>query len=656
MEPTVPTNIKIISESSAIEQIVETVKKSKPGAAPFAFIVGAGFSDGLVPITRDIVHESLPRLDKSFISNNFKTLPPPTPVRFNDILKHQNDEMRRRERHEKEERNRRAISFWKIFIEKNQSNGLGLILTDKGFPENEQLAYQYAFDYDNFKWPFANQEDGHKFLHGLMKPDPPRLNAAHFFLASILGTQPNVISKQGSFKFQAAFSRLIVTTNFDPFLQVALQYANRLYFMSDTPDLKQIDLSEDYMDAIHLVYLHGSIHRHNQADTKQKIREIKEKNATVLAPILKNRAIIVIGYSGWDDVVVKALAACDKFEYGLYWLGRRPRPHEKGIFEILVKSGACYVQIKGADHFMNQLHKQLVHGLPLLDNPIASLRRKLTLVDLHKLDDLEISPVETSLNGVTKIARHIVDKPTFKFAKQIALQGLEIAESAFFKQCEEASIKQLKIQARQENICAEKIKICDKALTIPNLSAEHRVWFLKMRSETLFQFFEHDKAIDDLTQIIDMPNVSNKNRWQARYERGVAFSQEEKIKNPSAALFDLKRIIEEIPDKPDTPKDLQELRTMSLYHIGSILCDIGEHKESISVLTGVIEIFENASDQENLVSALNKLAYVWEQVPDYDEAAKTYDKISKLPWRAPCGRNEDAIRNRNRVLEKKSGF
>jgi hypothetical protein len=142
-----------------------------------------------------------------------------------------------------------------------------------------------------------------------MKPDPPRLNAAHFFLASILGAQPSIIPKKslgktkthGLFKFQSAFSRLILTTNFDPFLQVALQYANRLYFMSDTPDLNlnEKDLSEIQTDAIHLVYLHGSIHRHGQAHTDEEIRKIKETNAEVLAPILKTRAIIVIGYSGW---------------------------------------------------------------------------------------------------------------------------------------------------------------------------------------------------------------------------------------------------------------------------------------------------------------------------------------------------------------------
>jgi hypothetical protein len=63
MKPTVPTNIKTISEGSAIEQIVETVKKSEQGKAPFALIVGAGFTplimtalSGLLQIQKTVIN------------------------------------------------------------------------------------------------------------------------------------------------------------------------------------------------------------------------------------------------------------------------------------------------------------------------------------------------------------------------------------------------------------------------------------------------------------------------------------------------------------------------------------------------------------------------------------------------------------------------
>ena len=651
-----PTDVKILSEDSAIEKIVETVGKSEQGKAPFALVVGAGFSRGLVPITRDIVHKSLPRLDKSFVPNLLK------PASTARTLWGFDKERRRQERHKDEEEKRRAISFWKKFAEENESKGLQIPLSVQGLPLDVQLAYKCAFD-NRSVWPFANPADAHKFLHGIMRSDPPRLNAAHFFLASILGSQPSIVPKESVakdktfslFKFQSAFSRLILTTNFDPFLQIALQYANRLYFMSDTPNLEGKDLSEDQTDAIHLVYLHGSIHRHAQAHTDEQIKQIKEMNAKVLAPILKGRAIIVIGYSGWDDVVVEALAACDKFEHGLYWLGLRTKPFVKGAFglrvpEILEKPGACYVPIKGAGHFMNKLNTRLVYGLPLLDNPIAQLRQKLSRIDLQKLDDLEIGLAEISLNGVTQIAHNIVDKPTVKLAMEIVLQGLEIAEGAFFKQCEEGSIRHLKIQAGRANLCTERINFCDKALTIPNLSIAHQASFLELRSHAFFMSGKFDEGIADLTRIIETPHSPNKNVWQALLNRAMAFWQTEEKRDLVAALADLTRVVEEIPDTPDMPQDLKKLRMECLYCRGCILCDKEEYEKSISDLTSILDKY--SYDSQDSIRILFSRACVFETMGQYENAVKDYSIILQSPYRAPCGQEFEARHHRARVFQK----
>jgi hypothetical protein len=43
--------------------------------------------------------------------------------------------------------------------------------------------------------------------------------------------------------------------------------------------------------------------------SEDSILEIKKKNADKLADILKCHGVIVIGYSGWDDAIVEALAS-----------------------------------------------------------------------------------------------------------------------------------------------------------------------------------------------------------------------------------------------------------------------------------------------------------------------------------------------------------
>lgn len=218
--------VRFISADSAIQQIVGVIKNSETGEAPFVCVVGAGFSAGLVPTTQGIVFNSLPTLDKTFVRIPFQ----PKPFRSPYPGYSRQMENKQQEAHIGEEQKRRAISFWKRFLKENESRCANFTLSDKELPENIPLAYKLAFD-EQSSWPFASKSEAHKFLNKIMRPDVPRLNAALFFLASILGSQPNAvekniksISKNSSlFKFESAFSRLILTTNFDPFLQVALQ-------------------------------------------------------------------------------------------------------------------------------------------------------------------------------------------------------------------------------------------------------------------------------------------------------------------------------------------------------------------------------------------------------------------------------------------------
>jgi tetratricopeptide (TPR) repeat protein len=653
----VSAEIKILSESSAIEQIIETVKKSGLCEAPFTLVVGAGFSQGLVPITRDIVYKNLPTLDESFVPEIFKPSNPRAQFQYDQ-------EKQRQERHENEQIERRAISFWKRFVKENETCGFNVEFSNRGLPLRYDEAYKYAFDARSI-WPFASQADRRKFLRQLMRPEIPRLNAAHFFLASILGSQPDIVVKKdleklkssSLFKFQSGFSRLILTTNFDPFLQIALQFANRLYFMSDTPDLDEEDLSENQTGVIHLVYVHGSIHRHAQANTDDEINKIKERNAKILAPILKTRPVIVIGYSGWDDVIVEALAACEKFEHGLYWLGLRPKPLANVSFglrvpEILQKPGANYVPIKGAGHFMSQLNSHLVQGLPLLDNPIASLQKKIALINLDELGNSEIGISEANLKGVTQITQNIVGKSTFKLAKDLALKGLVAAEDFFLKQCEDGSIGHLQTQAVRANFRSERIENCNKVLAIPNISIIRKSSTLELRADTFFKAGKTDEATADWTQIIEMSDVPNKLVWQALLGRALAIwqktlQQPEENRDFTGAIADLTRVIEENSENPNMPQELRNLRVECFFHRGGVLCDAKKYKESVTDFTSVIET-GGCSNSAFITPARGLFcwAFVREKMSENRKAIDDYTLIIKSPFRAPCGEQSEALSKR----------
>jgi hypothetical protein len=212
-----------------------------------------------------------------------------------------------------------------------------------------------------------------------------------------------------------------------------------LYFTSDTPELGVGDeILDDPTDTIHLVYLHGSIHRRSQAASDENIQALKEKNAQTLAPVLKRHGVIVLGYSGWDDAVVEALAACDRFDHRLYWCGLEPDPLAAGAFgprvsNILRKPAALYVQILGAGRFMAQLCSQLVEGgARLLDNPIGQLRELLDTIDLKELEDLK-PPVSAGSN-IPQLLDIGSSAKVFVRAMQLTLQRLEHAEQVFLRQ------------------------------------------------------------------------------------------------------------------------------------------------------------------------------------------------------------------------------
>ena len=369
-----------LSEDEAVQQIVETVQLADPGDAPFALVVGSGFSHGLVPTAKQLVETSLPIWMRSLRGNGtyreLSSLP-------------------------ESEGHAIAREFWQKFNERNSRRGLKLDLNaNTGLPNNISAAYKAAFD-SQYVGAVGEPAQARRFQRALMRLDQPRLNAAHFLLASLLGVQPGLNRKNDLFQARAALCRLILTTNFDPFLQIALQAVNRLYFMSDTPELGVGDeILDQQADAIHLVYLHGSIHRRLQAASEADINEIRAKNARILAEVLERRGVIVLGYSGWDDAIVEALAECDHFDHRLYWCGREADPLARDAFgpnvpKILCKSTASYVQIGGAGYFMARLYTQLVQGLPrLLDNPIGQVREMLQTIDLTELKSIAAQPAD----------------------------------------------------------------------------------------------------------------------------------------------------------------------------------------------------------------------------------------------------------------------
>jgi tetratricopeptide (TPR) repeat protein len=541
------SEITILPEAKAIDGIVETVQLSEPASAPFALVLGSGFSHGLVPTARELVETSLPLWMKSKCRDEV----------FDQLTKGS-----------PEEHNGAAREFWKRFVERNVDAKVALD-PSTGLPEDYSAAYRAAFN-PKCSGAVGKPAQSRSFQRRLMRLDQPRLNAAHFLLASLLGVQPRKNRKSDLFKAEAAFSRLILTTNFDPFLQTALQAVNRLYFMSDTPYLGVSDeIYDDQTDAIHIVYLHGSIHRRSQIASEEEIRRIKEKNAQTLAPVLKRRGIIVLGYSGWDDAIVEALAACDEFDNLLYWCGRESDPMAKGAFgprvrEILEKETASYVKIQSAGRFMAQLCSRLVDGLPrLLGNPVGQLREMLETIDLSELNSLTPTPSSGSLTSDAMGSGSAQD--VFVGAQKAALERLAQAEKLFIvststpsrsngtpeqRAARTAKARQFLSSARAAStlgLHGEAIKLYTQALELGSLEVNEHAELLLDRGIAFHSTGKITEAQNDWTQLIELPGATVEQRTWALYDRGVTWWQQGE---PDKAIADYTQVIEHSPAAP----------------------------------------------------------------------------------------------------------
>jgi hypothetical protein len=347
--------------------------------AAYALILGAGFSYGVVPLVHELMQETIG--DYYYPDQDQAAIERPASVLRKD-----------------------SARFWTEFNESAAEKELAIVALDgKSLPKNPGAAYQSLFEYEVADVLFARRQreprrksylqrlqelggdhevpeeqraekpnPGERFVKGFLRYvlDPggehgwgstgrSELNPAHIYLASLLEAQ-----QLGRGWQTCAFCRTLLTTNFDTLLQNALQMVNLSYRLTDRPE-KGLDRSDFHSreGPIHLVYVHGSILRHNPASTLDELGSLAGKNIDVLRDYLQSHDVITIGYSGWNDGLMAALRGCDASKHTVYWCDVRPRPSSHVASFLAGRTGgAAYVHLAegGADNLMRALYATLV--------------------------------------------------------------------------------------------------------------------------------------------------------------------------------------------------------------------------------------------------------------------------------------------------------
>lgn len=352
-----------MTSSDFVGRVQRQLQDSPDRRPPCTLIVGSGFSFPLIPTTQQIVHEDLPwwvRCQRRLPSG-------PQPRHFTDDDKADFAEGA----------GEHAAEFWKGVAATDADEASGLQLDDKGLPTREALTEAYKLVLSpSCSLGLSTPDRVRRYFMDIVARVGNRLNPAHLYLASLVAEKRSLFGT-------------VFTTNFDPLVQRALQLVNVPYFVSDRPDTMQYPDDDDTAHALHLVHAHGSIYRYLLLNTPDEIEGYANRNQSLLQEYFRKHAVVVIGYSGWDDAITRALSVVDQFAHNLYWCDRGGTPEKSGLSDvardILQKHhNAFYVPTTDAGELMVDMHQKLTgHSLPrLFRDPVGAVRSELDRCDL----------------------------------------------------------------------------------------------------------------------------------------------------------------------------------------------------------------------------------------------------------------------------------
>lgn len=100
--------------------------------------------------------------------------------------------------------------------------------------------------------------------------------------------------------------KTVLTTNFDPLIQVAVRIAHGTYFRTMLHDDGKLTQSEG--PGVQIVHLHGYWHGTDTLHVPAQISSSRAMLKRSLERLLQNRTLIVMGCGGWDDVFMSSLS------------------------------------------------------------------------------------------------------------------------------------------------------------------------------------------------------------------------------------------------------------------------------------------------------------------------------------------------------------
>jgi hypothetical protein len=218
----------------------------------------------------------------------------------------------------------------------------------RGFVDEIKARFPDAFERATEKtYPVCMGELSASDRHDLISEyiDKAKINWAHISIAQLM---------------RAGYVDRVLTTNFDPLVTRACALLNFYPAVYDMAVVRK-GFVADYVRDHAVFHLHGQRDGFVQLHRKEEVDALAEAIEPLFDDTARNRCWIVIGYSGANDPVFRALADRPQFPNRLFWIGFRSEQPSDEVKKALLDVDKDVHWISGydPDNFLLQLASRL---------------------------------------------------------------------------------------------------------------------------------------------------------------------------------------------------------------------------------------------------------------------------------------------------------
>lgn len=189
---------------------------------------------------------------------------------------------------------------------------------------------------------------------GALRPDKPQQRE---YLAGFFESKdPTLAHRTLARLVKQRMVRVIITTNFDPLMERALDEQGASYsVIASDAELKDAEPREHA--SCRIIKPHGDWQDLNLRNSDEEVAELPPLLEAELREIFNRYGLAVMGYGAYEKERLVTLLKERSSPYGLYWLVRGEP--EKTAKEIVQRQGGRWIQRESADTFMAELERKI---------------------------------------------------------------------------------------------------------------------------------------------------------------------------------------------------------------------------------------------------------------------------------------------------------